>query len=238
MKTKAVLFDMDGTLLPLDHVNAFEVTYFGGIRKALADAGRNADEGLAVLREGIGKMIRNDGSMTNEQAFWAHYSSCLGTDRARADEKIFARYYEDGFDLLREYCFPSPLAKKAVDLALGKGLRVVLATNPVFPKIAQEKRANWAGLNIADFEFITTYENTCFCKPNPEYFRNVASRLNLAPEECLMVGNDVREDTPSLAVGMKFFLMTPYLLNRDGADYSFYEQGGFEELLEYINKLC
>ena len=53
-----------------------------------------------------------------------------------------------------------------------------------------------------------------------------------------MVGNDVREDMETAAaVGMQSFLMTDYLLNRDGKDISAYPQGGFTELQNYLNAL-
>ena len=49
-----------------------------------------------------------------------------------------------------------------------------------------------------------------------------------------MVGNDVQEDMVAEQLGMKVFLMTDDLINRDGGDISRYPQGGFEDLLEYL----
>ena len=119
-----------------------------------------------------------------------------------------------------------------------KGVRVILATNPIFPAVATEKRIGWAGLSPEDFELYTTYDNMGFCKPNPAYYREILTRQGLQPEECLMVGNDVAEDIlPTAAMGMKVFLMTDCLLNAPGADIEAYPHGSFAELTDYIASL-
>ena len=87
-----------------------------------------------------------------------------------------------------------------------------------------------------DFELYTTYENSTHCKPNPAYFHDVAESLHLAPESCLMVGNDALEDTAAAQVGMQVFLLTDCLINKDGRDISTYPRGSFEQLLDYIKK--
>ena len=114
-------------------------------------------------------------------------------------------------------------------------MKPVLATNPLFPAIATRQRIRWAGLEPEDFQFVTTYENSRFCKPNPEYYRDLLDKLGKDPESCLMVGNDVDEDMiPARAVGMEVFLLTDCLLNRSGADISSYPQGGFTELKDFL----
>ena len=52
----------------------------------------------------------------------------------------------------------------------------------------------WIGLRETDFDLVTSYETDRFCKPNPAYYHSVMERLNVAPQECLMIGNDERED--------------------------------------------
>ena len=116
------------------------------------------------------------------------------------------------------------------------GYQVALATNPIFPSVATESRIRWAGLEPENFALVTTYENSTHCKPNPAYFSDVAESLGLAPESCLMVGNDAREDTAAEQVGMKVFLLTDCLINKDGKDISAYPQGSFEQLMDYVKK--
>ena len=114
------------------------------------------------------------------------------------------------------------------------GYRVLLATNPIFPAIATENRIRWAGLEPEDFELYTTYENSCHCKPNPDYYRDILDRLALDPAECLMVGNDATEDTAAELTGMQVFLLTDCLINKENKDLSRWPHGGFDELEKFI----
>ena len=114
------------------------------------------------------------------------------------------------------------------------GLRVALATNPIFPAVATESRIRWAGLEPEDFELYTTYENIGYCKPNPDYYREIAKRLGVQPEECLMVGNDVTEDMVAQSIGMQVFLLTDCLINKERKDISLYPRGSFLQLLDHI----
>ncbi|MBR3862194.1 MAG: HAD hydrolase-like protein, partial [Clostridia bacterium] len=84
----------------------------------------------------------------------------------------------------------------------------------------------------------TTYENCTYCKPSEGYYREVLAKIGCAPSECLMVGNDVTDDmVPASAVGMQVFLLTDYLINKNGADIGVYKNGGYDELLAYIASL-
>ena len=119
----------------------------------------------------------------------------------------------------------------------GQGLRVALATNPLFPRIATETRIRWTGLEPEDFEFFTTYDNIGWCKPNLDYYREVLRWAALKGEDCLMVGNDVGEDMIAAELGMKVFLLTDCLINKAGEDIDKYPNGGFDELKRYVEEL-
>ena len=114
---------------------------------------------------------------------------------------------------------------------------MVLATNPLFPNIATENRIKWAGLSPDDFLLYTTYDNSCRSKPNPQYYTEITEKLGLDPKECLMVGNDVGEDMVAEDLGMKVFLLTDCLINKTDKDILNYHNGGFDELLQFIDNL-
>ncbi len=232
---KMVLFDLDGTLLPMDQ-DIFVKVYFKGIAAKLAPHGYVPEELIAAIWAGTNKMIQNNGSQSNEKAFWAHFASLYG-ERATRDLPLFDAFYRENFDAVQAVCGYTPLAAEAVARFKSMGLRVALATNPIFPAIATEKRIRWAGLAPEDFELYTTYENASFCKPNPDYYREILQKLNVAPEECLMVGNDVGDDMVAQKLGMKVFLLSDCLINKTGEDISVYPNGGFPELFEYADKL-
>ena len=236
MPIRAVLFDLDGTLLPMDQ-KSFMQLYFGGLAQKLSAYGYEPKALIDAIWSGCAEMVKNDGSRPNEEIFWEKFRSIFG-ERVNDDIPKFDAFYLKEFHAARTACMPTPLARKAVEKAKALGFRTVLATNPLFPEVATLTRTRWAGFDPAEFELITTYENSGFCKPNPTYYLDVAKRIGVAPEECLMIGNDVEEDMIAEAVGMKVFLMTKYVLNRSGTDISVYPSGDFPELLSYLETLA
>ena len=235
MSLKAVLFDLDGTLLPMD-MDTFVNAYFGLLVKKLAPLGYNGEKLIASIWSGTKAMVLNNGKKTNEDVFWDYFCSVFGKE-AINDQPVFDEYYRNDFNKVKEVCGYNEKANVTVKTLKEKGLRLVLATNPIFPKIATQNRAKWAGLDINDFEFYTTYENSCHCKPNVDYYKDVLSALAVKPEECLMIGNDVTEDMIAETLGMKVFLLTHSLINKENKDISVYPNGNFEDLIRFIENL-
>ena len=235
MSMKAILFDLDGTLLPMDQ-DAFTAGYFKLLAKKLSPHGYEAQTLVRAIWDGTEKMVKNDGSRSNEEAFWECFEELLG-EKVRIEKNLFEEFYEVDFRQAKDFCGFNPLAQKAVLRAKELGFRVALATNPIFPEIATRSRTNWAGLDVQDFELFTTYENTGLAKPNAKYFIDVANRMGLNPRECLMVGNDAREDVAAQQVGMQVFLVTDCLINKYEDDISGIPQGTFEDLIRFLEKL-
>lgn len=232
---KTILFDLDGTLLPMDQ-DKFVKSYLGRMAKKMAPHGYEADTLVKSIWKGTGAMVMNDGSVTNAEAFWNVFSKLMGRD-ARVDEPLFEEYYQNEFQGVKDDCGFDPRANQAIQEIKALGYHVALATNPLFPTIATYSRAKWAGLNPEDFDLITTYETSRHCKPNPEYYRDVLGTLNLKAEECVMVGNDVGEDMIAEKLGMKVFLLTDCIINKENKDISCYPHGSFPELMDFIRAL-
>lgn len=232
---KTILFDLDGTLLPMNQ-DVFLKAYLGGLAAKMAPHGYNPDILVKSIWKGTGAMVMNDGSTRNDEVFWNTFSAIYGKD-TRVDEPIFEEFYRNEFQNVRLSCGFDPHAAEAVHAIKDMGYTVVLATNPLFPAIATQSRVKWAGLDPEDFALITTYENSYHCKPNPEYYREIMAKLGLKPEECMMVGNDAEEDMIAQNLGMKVFLLTDCLINKENKDISQYPHGSFPELLNYIRSL-
>ena len=90
---------------------------------------------------------------------------------------------------------------------------------------------------VEDFDDITTYENSRHCKPNPAYYLEVTARMQVRPENCLMVGNDVTEDMVAERLGMRTFLVTDCLINRENRDIQTYPNGDFSKLKEWMEQV-
>lgn len=232
---KAVLFDLDGTLLPMDQ-EVFVKDYLKRMAAFLAPHGYDPEKLVQAVWKGTGAMVKNDGNLRNEDVFWRVFDGVMEKDTSQ-DSALFDEFYRGEFQKARKSCGFQPLAAPAVREIKDMGYRVILATNPLFPAIATQSRIRWAGLEPEDFEWVTTYENARFCKPNPEYYREILGKLSLDPSDCLMVGNDVTEDMVAETLDMGVFLLTDCLINRTGEDISRYPQGGFSELLQYIRSL-
>lgn len=232
---KAVLFDLDGTLLPMDQ-DLHLKTYFKHLSAYMIPHGYEPHEFIDNMMKSTYLMLKNDGSRTNEEVFWTSFESIYG-EKVKEDRFIVDSFYKNAYDPVSKVCGFNPEAAKTVRLLREKGYVVVLATSPLFPRVAVEGRLKWAGLDCSDFDFITTYENSHWTKPAAGYYREICRELSLAPEECLMVGNDVSDDMPAADTGMEVFLLTDCLINSKNADISKYPQGSFDELSEFINSI-
>lgn len=232
---KTVLFDLDGTLLPMNQ-DIFAKSYFKTLTECVAPLGYEPKSLVESVWMGTAAMVKNDGSCTNEVAFWRKFTEIFG-EKALEDKPRFDEYYKTDFNKVREVCGYNPKAKISVDKIKSMGCRVALATNPIFPTTATENRIIWAGFVPNDFEIYTTYENTGFCKPNPKYYIDVLEKLDAKPEECLMVGNDVTEDMVAKTLGINVFLLTDCLINKENKDISVYPNGDFDELCKMLNTL-
>lgn len=235
MGIRAVWFDLDGTLLPMEQ-EAFVKRYFGALAQKLAPYGYEPKALIDAIWTGTEAMVKNDGTCPNETRFWETFAAIFG-ERVYGDMPVFEEFYEKEFDVARSACGYNEKAAETIRVAKKLGLRTALATNPLFPAVATRKRIAWAGLNEADFEVVTTYENSRYCKPSPAYYRELLDTLGLSPEEVLMVGNDVGEDMVAKSLGIKVFLLTDCLICREGDTTDGYPQGDFDALMAYLPTL-
>ena len=232
---KAVLFDLDGTLLPMDQ-DRFVAKYLKELVRKLMPYGYDPEKLMHGIYQGIAAMYANDGSRNNEEAFWDAFTGIFGAD-SRKDEPLFLDFYNNEFHNAKTECGFATDVSALISLIREKELRVILATNPLFPAVATRNRIRWAGLQPEDFELVTTFENSHYCKPNPAYYQEILGKMNLVPEECVMVGNDVTEDMVARELGMDVFLLTDCLINKELKDIQQYPNGGFPELITWIRGL-
>lgn len=234
MSVTTVLFDLDGTLLPMDQ-DVFAKTYFTSIAKAIAPLGYAPEAVIKGIWAGTKAMVQNTGEKTNETVFWETFAAIFG-DRVYNDQPAFDRFYVEHFDEIAAVCGHDDRAAEVIRLCHERGRKTILATNPIFPRIATKKRMKWAGLKPEDFECFTTYENSCYCKPNLKYYTTILETLDVSPEECLMVGNDVSEDMVARELGIQVFLLTDCMINKKEQDISMYPHGDFDDLLAFLDQ--
>ncbi len=232
---KNILFDLDGTLLPMD-LEEFTKLYFGRLQERFNELGYDANLVLKGVMAGTKVMMQNDGSATNEEAFWHCFEQVTGIDK-KACEEDFTNFYAVDFADLGKYTTQNSNMIAAATLLVEKGYRLFLTTNPLFPKMAVEERVKWAGLDANIFELLTSYEYCRYTKPNVNYYKDVIANENLNVEECMMVGNDALEDGVIETLGVPLYLVEDHLINRNDEPLKSKWHGTSEAFLAFVKEL-
>lgn len=232
---KAILFDMDGTLLPMD-MHEFTHGYFKLLCKKLSGFGYDDEKLIDAIWKGVGAMVMNDGTVKNEDVFWKVFEKLMGGPLEEV-KAYCSEFYGKEFDGAKCFTAENPLAKTAVEVAKTKAPIVALATNPLFPMCGQVTRMNWVGLSPEDFAEVTSYETCTTCKPNPMYFQSLCDKLGVAPQDCLMIGNDENEDMYCCSkLGMDGYLVTDTMIPSKEHPWEG-PKGSFNDMIEMLQKL-
>jgi FMN phosphatase YigB (HAD superfamily) len=198
-----LLLDLDDTLLD-SNMDTFIPAYFQALSGFLKEQ-VEPELMLSALVSGTRKMMASsDPSRTLQQVFDAEFFPKIGFAREELQPRIDL-FYEEVFPTLNYLTSPRPEAVELVEWSLAQGIRLAVATNPLFPLAAIHHRMRWAGLPPEEwpFEVVSSYETFHFTKPNPAYFAEVLGRMGWPDGPVLMVGDDTGLDLPgSNALGL------------------------------------
>lgn len=228
--------DLDDTLLQ-NSMEVFAPPYYKALSAYLSEK-ISPQEMIPKLLEGTEAMIRNTNpSITLEQAFDRIFYPGIGISKDKIRPEI-ERFYDTVFPSLKKYTSVIPEACVMIKDALDMGLKIVVATNPLFPMKAIHHRLEWAGLSVKDIPYtlVSSYETFHFTKPNPAYYQEIMDKIGTKPEQCVMVGNDVENDIkPSKCIGIRCFMITK------GSDKSVpsadYPSGRQDQVIPWIKSL-
>jgi FMN phosphatase YigB (HAD superfamily) len=231
---KHLLFDLDGTLLPID-LDFFMTHYIHALATHFPSIpGKEFSDHLMASTMVMVKSL--DPGLTNEEVFWADFTKRVGVSRTKL-EPIFQNFYDQDFPKLKKHLTPTDTPRLVLDYAVREGLSVTLATNPIFPLQAIKERLAWINCHEIPFKLITALEDMHFCKPSREYYQEILDRLGLNPQECMMVGNDMEEDLVASYLGMKTCLITDHLISRGKIQVEPDYQCSLEELPVIIKEI-
>lgn len=229
-----ILFDLDGTLLPMD-VKSFENLYFEAMAAYLGDL-INPKVLVKNIWASTNAMIENIEFKTNEMVFMEDFKNRIHGDLDIYKER-FDKFYDTEFLKVKTAVYENELMKKSVKLLKEKGYKTIIATNPLFPLKAIHHRIRWAGFEPSDFEYISHYEKSHYCKPRIQYYEEILMDINKKPEECMMVGNDVQEDLISGKLGLKTFLIKNHMLHRTDETIITDYEGKYEDFYAFVKEL-
>lgn len=201
-----LLVDLDDTLLQ-NSMEVFAPPYYKALSAYLAEY-VSPQIMLPKLLEGTEAMLKNTNpSLSLEHAFDQVFYPGIGLSKERI-RPCLNDFYDTIFPTLKEYTKEIPAAIEMIHDALQIGLKIVVATNPLFPLKAIYHRLDWAGLSPKNIPYtlISSYETFHFTKPNPAYYKEILTKLDIKSDECVMVGNDLENDIqPAKSAGIRCF---------------------------------
>jgi FMN phosphatase YigB (HAD superfamily) len=187
-----VLFDLDDTLLSTN-MDQFLPGYFKALSTALSHLG-SPGKITHHINTAVNQMVSNqDPSKTLKEVFDSHFYAPLETTEAACRQNLQA-FYQNEYPHLKPITQTKPQAKQLVNWCRLQGMRMAIATNPLFPQSATRQRIEWSGLKPDDFEFFTSYDNFHFTKPHLAYYAEVLGRLGWPDGPVVMIGDNLPYD--------------------------------------------
>ncbi|BCR06437.1 hydrolase [Desulfuromonas versatilis] len=234
-QVRAVLFDLDGTLLGVE-MSKFIPAYLEGLSGHFADQVDRRAFARVLTATTFALLRSDDGSRSNQEMLLEAVGLHLGIGRAKWEQGL-AAFFREGLEDLEKLITSLPLAREILERCFSRNLQVVVATNPVFPKPLVDARLQWGNLHDFPFALVTSYENCRYCKPHPGYFQDILQSVGLQPGQCVMVGNDTEHDLAARQAGIPTFLVDTWLVDRQQGSFTTDYRGGHEDLLEFVGRL-
>lgn len=189
-----LLLDLDNTLLSND-MDRFMPAYLRALSAHLAPY-TPPERMVSKLLEGTRRMVANrrpDCRLIEvfNEVFYPGLGFTVEELRGTVE-----RFYAEVFPELQALTRPRPEAVALVEAAFERGYRVVIATNPLFPRAAILHRLAWAGLPMEryPFDLIAAVEDFHFAKPHPAFPAECLGRLGWPEDPVVMVGDNPEND--------------------------------------------
>jgi FMN phosphatase YigB (HAD superfamily) len=202
-----LLLDLDNTLISND-MSTFLPVYFKGLSARFTQW--PGDQFVQKLLAATRVMVtKNQPRLTLEQAFDRVFYPSLGIRKADAAAEL-EEFYSEEFGTFHYLTEKRPEAVDLVNQAHAAGAKIVVATNPIFPRSAILHRIHWAGFpDESPFSLVTSFESLHFAKPNPAYYAEILAQMGFPDQPAVMVGDSLDDDIlPAAALGIPGFLIT------------------------------
>ncbi len=231
-KYKAILFDLDATLIPFDQ-KEMSREFFASTHDFERD--KNIPGFAEAFSYAFAETKKNRGACLNKEVFDRCFAEKLTVDNLDA---LMDDFYTTSFTVTKKVLRYRGSEKDMLGALRKMGKTVICATNPVFPMSATVTRMDWAGICPEDFDFVTLHTESTYCKPTAEYYLEILSRFELSPDEVIMIGNDTLDDLGALDAGIKTVLIDDYLINRGEIDVETTERITYDDFLSSVYKMA
>ncbi len=194
----------------------------------------------AAIFNGTDHMVNNvNPSRTLEECFDEYFYPLIETDKEKLNEKI-KNFYQEEFPKLAPITNEVPYAATVIKKLEKQNHQILIATNPLFPKMAIDHRINWAnlGLELNDFRYITNFEELHFTKPRPEFIAEILGKIGWQDEPVVMIGNEWDMDiVPAEVLGIPTFFIGQPPEDPNISLHPLSSSGSMENILDWINHL-
>ena len=231
---KAILFDLDGTLVEND-MRKFIAAYFQSLGPKIAAFCPNGDYEKAIYSATRPLFKKQRTPVPLIDIFYRELSVFTGLPVKELDS-IFQSYYKNDYPKIK-VVKPISGALECVKLASELAEKLVVATVPIFPVNAIKARLRQGKITGIKFDLITGVEVMHSSKPHPYYFQEILEKINCLPQECLMIGNDHSDDMAAKAVGIDTYLVTLYQMNRGKSRFTPDHTGTLDDLNRFLREL-
>jgi len=221
---KAVIFDLDNTLI--DFMKMKEASVNAAI-EAMRDAGLKKSS--EDIRRGINK-VYNEKGIEYQYVFDDYLKEELGRINYKILASAVVAYRKAKEGNLQTYPYVHSTMIKLIKM------RLKLAVVSDAPK--REAWLRICATNLQNyFDVVVAFEDTNERKPHPKPFQLALEKLEIAPEEAIMVGDWVERDlVGARTVGMKTVFARygdTFDTKYSGADY---EIDSVEEIIDIVRK--
>jgi beta-phosphoglucomutase len=186
MSIKAIIFDMDGTIIDTEHI------WDKATKQLIVNkGGMDSDDVYAQIRKAIhGLAMPRSVEIVKEIAKLQHSVEELVQEQNRLADELFAQEirFIDGFHHFH---------KKTAE----KGLKVAIATNAGDNTITLVNKALSLHTFFGEHVYGISAVNYV-CKPHPAIYEHAAEKLGVAPHECLAVEDSAHGIRAARAAGM------------------------------------
>ncbi|NWG34977.1 MAG: DinB family protein [Chloroflexi bacterium] len=214
-----LLFDLDDTLLDTN-IETFIPAYFQALSGHLAPYVSSTLLIPALLSSTRLMMENDDPSRPLRDVFERDFYARLGIVKNEIAEAL-DEFYDRVFPRLESKTGRRPDAAPLIEWVISQGHHVAIATDPLFPLKATHQRLRWAGLDPAQFELVSSFENFHFSKSHTAYYAEMLGQLGWNDGAVLMIGNDVERDLiPAHRLGLR-----TYFVDGDPASSPGFEAG-------------
>lgn len=229
-KYKAILFDLDATLIPFDQ-KEMSREFFASTHDFEKD--KNIPGFAEAFSYAFAQCKLNRGECLNKEVFDRCFLEKLSVSDLDA---LMDDFYTTSFTATKKVLQYRGSEKAMLKSLREQGKLIICATNPVFPMSATITRMEWAGICPQDFDFVTLHTESTWCKPTAQYYLEILERFSLKSDDVIMIGNDTLDDLGALEAGIRTVLIDDFLINRGEIDVEDCVRISYADFLSSVEK--